>query len=427
MDAQTVRRFKKKFHLVERVAEKDILPYSSGLILSGEGKTLQASLTLPKDELLGRFSLLISPFADPESPLYFNRFGLDLIAISGAVLKDNQRKNAHAEITAVQRGAFPLCLGEKILDGPAIFKLYGKGRYLTEDPKPTELLEAFEQVPSGEVTLKYLFHSYCVNVYVACKHLYQLVRHLEDAGVISDDRMHLEGTACKCIYCLRTEGDFSTEEHVCPESLGNEDVILPPGTVCKECNNGVLSMLDAHLANHDLIAFLKVNFLPVNPKTGEYTKATFANFSMKRVSPSDIVIQNHGMRKKDWSASEASPGRFTIKEMGRVRFDPLMLGRCLYKIGLGMVAYHHGKTVALDRKYDDARAFILGKSGFPGHLVMKIKVEPGVRAFHTFLKGGGTLVYVNIFGVSFFFNLERSNPITPERVAPEWKVYPLFS
>lgn len=35
-----------------------------------------------------------------------------------------------------------------------------------------------------------------------------------------------------CIFCRRHDGGFTSREHVFPESLGNEEVVLPRGVVC---------------------------------------------------------------------------------------------------------------------------------------------------------------------------------------------------
>ena len=41
----------------------------------------------------------------------------------------------------------------------------------------------------------------------------------------------------RCIFCKSDSTGSKTIEHVIPESLGNKDHILPPGTVCDACNN----------------------------------------------------------------------------------------------------------------------------------------------------------------------------------------------
>ncbi|EMI41115.1 HNH endonuclease [Rhodopirellula sp. SWK7] len=40
-----------------------------------------------------------------------------------------------------------------------------------------------------------------------------------------------------CIFCRGITSDSVSEEHVIPESLGNQSHVLPPGIVCDTCNN----------------------------------------------------------------------------------------------------------------------------------------------------------------------------------------------
>jgi hypothetical protein len=65
-----------------------------------------------------------------------------------------------------------------------------------------------------------------------------------------------------CLFCKRSDGSFTTEEHIIAAALGNtrgsglvsQELVLPPGTVCDRCNNGRLSVLDNALATWPLIA-----------------------------------------------------------------------------------------------------------------------------------------------------------------------------
>lgn len=40
----------------------------------------------------------------------------------------------------------------------------------------------------------------------------------------------------RCLFCLRTDVAFTRVEHPIPESLGNDDWVLPAGYVCDRCN-----------------------------------------------------------------------------------------------------------------------------------------------------------------------------------------------
>ena len=92
-----------------------------------------------------------------------------------------------------------------------------------------------------------------------------------------------------CIYCLSTEGSFTSEEHVVPESLGNDDAVLPKGFVCDACNNGVLSGLDSALIHFDPIAFLRVQHVPYT-KAGKFPKANFSTFTFEKTGPRHLKL-----------------------------------------------------------------------------------------------------------------------------------------
>jgi len=40
----------------------------------------------------------------------------------------------------------------------------------------------------------------------------------------------------RCIFCKQVSDASKSVQHIIPESLGNKDLILPPGTVCDSCN-----------------------------------------------------------------------------------------------------------------------------------------------------------------------------------------------
>ena len=40
------------------------------------------------------------------------------------------------------------------------------------------------------------------------------------------------GVVSDCLFCRRGDGGWTSREHVIPESMGNTELILPPGVVC---------------------------------------------------------------------------------------------------------------------------------------------------------------------------------------------------
>lgn len=61
----------------------------------------------------------------------------------------------------------------------------------------------------------------------------------------------------RCIYCKQPSETSRSIEHVIPESLGNDCVILPAGTVCDGCNNYFSRKVEAPFLNAPLLQLLR--------------------------------------------------------------------------------------------------------------------------------------------------------------------------
>jgi hypothetical protein len=210
-----------------------------------------------------------------------------------------------------------------------------------------------------------------------------------------------------CIYCLKKSGRFDSEEHIIPEVFGNEELILPKGYVCNKCNNGILSRLDNLLLDFEPISFLRVIYTPYT-KAGKLPNKSFQNISIKKNHPRNIILT--AKDKSGWikNLKEMDDGQisFSINIIGK-KFDPKMIGRALYKIALGTVAYDRGFEVARDPKFDIARAFILKGENFPNNILIlgDVKPKPEVTVQHQELSDG-TLFSIDIFGILFLLNLQ---------------------
>jgi hypothetical protein len=210
-----------------------------------------------------------------------------------------------------------------------------------------------------------------------------------------------------CIYCLNKSAPFNSEEHIIPEALGNEELILPRGYVCDRCNNGILSRLDNFLLDFEPISFLRVIYSPYT-KAGKLPKASYQNISIRKTHPRNVVLT--AKDKSGWvkNLKETDNGQtsFSINIKGK-KFDPKIIGRSLYKIALGMVTYDEGAEVAFDPKFDMARAFILEGENFPNNLLIlgNGKPKPEITVEHQELSDG-TLFLIDIFGVLFLLNLQ---------------------
>lgn len=56
-------------------------------------------------------------------------------------------------------------------------------------------------------------------------------------------------SASVCIFCHGDSGQSVSREHIVPEALENDSLILPPGTVCDTCNNYLGRKVEAPVVN----------------------------------------------------------------------------------------------------------------------------------------------------------------------------------
>lgn len=348
------------------MSQKDIGFNISGAI----DKTVEFNLRLPPDIELARFATVLRPLADPTSPLYYKNIA--------SLLRENNFLSASVKehfdnyVRRIETGPTQFQLNEQPLTAVDLYELYSKGEFFGEHEAAISKIKELHTNPFASQYMLYSFHSYCFDVYRACEYLYHVIKDAEANPSPSEtvnDQQH------QCIYCLTKTGSFQHEEHVYPESLGNTEIILSPGHVCDDCNNGVLSDLDKHLVEHDAISFLRVMFLPYNTKTGKFPKARYQNMTIEKTRPRGILIKEAIGSKKGFKI-EGKQGchvHGTVSLTGRRKFDPVMLGRSLYKIALGIVCWTNGAEFVLQDKYNAARAFVLGKSYFPNNLLIQGK------------------------------------------------------
>src|SRR4051794_20233768 len=93
----------------------------------------------------------------------------------------------------------------------------------------------------------------------------------------------------QCIYCLTTDADFGSVEHIFGESLGNHELILPKGYVCTPCNNGPLSRRDQYLAEFPAVSFFRP-FYVLATKKGKVPSAQFGDISVTRPREGHIKV-----------------------------------------------------------------------------------------------------------------------------------------
>lgn len=344
-----------------------------------------------------RQAALLRPFMAPTSPIELRSIWHALVA-SGTV-SDETRARIEKSFERSDRLAFSLVLNGRPLSARDIYFAYGEGEFFAGDPRAKELLAQLNVGPMAAL-VPMLFHDASIG-------LASLVFEVLDE-LLSYERTHPPATGdegpARCIYCGAGDGDFGSEEHVLPESLAGDLLVIR--AVCAQCNNR-LSRLDQVLIDFEPVALLRTIYGPLSKK-GKFPRAEFRDMTIERTAPRHIRV--HGRKgAKAPNPPEPQPDgtvRFAISTAGRSRFNPVPLARSLFKIGLGLVAHDAGPEAALQNRYAPARAFVL--HGTPIGTEMWIAAsKPHGRISTWWLPGDhGTGVALDIFGVLFAFNLE---------------------
>ncbi len=402
MDWKKLKKFKNHYHLA-RQASRDMSQSNISFKLNYDEKNgMSTNLGHPPEPEIARFATVLRPLADPDSELYFKH----IVAYLHQYIPDAEKDALDKAIKRIDSGAMRLIVNDSPYSSLDLYLIYSKGEYFAEDKEAVKQLKSIMNHPFMPNFLLHQFYDYSFEVYHLCKYLYSLVRKAESSTEKVDSKVNN-----KCIYCLTEEGSFTSEEHIFPESLGNDKIILPPGQVCDACNNGILSLLDRELVEHDIIAYLRFMFVPYNPKTGKFNKIRFQNMTMEKTHPRKVLIKEHSHQRKNSKYFEENKigdeVNINFKTRGRKIFQPQILGRSLFKIALGLLCSQKGPDEVLDKKYDAARDFILGKRDFPNNLMMSNKCYFASSVKSEFIiENPGTAFTINIFGAFFFFNIE---------------------
>lgn len=341
----TFDRFKIEFNKAKKAAVLIIDDNLSFNFKFDKEKGVKTNLEIPKEEKIARFAVCVRPFADPASPVYFKKISCLIIESAGIELQLD-KDNLEQAVKRIENGPIGLAIDNDKFSALDIFLAYSKEEYFDDDKEAAEILSAFKRIPIISQITFFQFYSYSYDVFNLCEYLYSLIRQIEK--IFPSKPLPRRDEDSVCIFCKTKEGAFTCPEHVYPESLGNTQIILPEGLVCDSCNNGVLSRLDTHLVEHDGISFLKVMFLPINPKTGKFPKAKYQNLTIEKTHPRKIQLTAQSGSKNTFTdKSTNDESRFTINAIGCRPFDPVHLARSLYKIALGVICHKNGPELAL--------------------------------------------------------------------------------
>jgi hypothetical protein len=180
-----------------------------------------------------------------------------------------------------------------------------------------------------------------------------------------------DGERRGCLFCRRSDGGFRSVEHIFPEGVGNQDLILPAGVVCDRCNHEVCSPLDAALCDFGPVAMMRtVHGIP--SKRGKVPVFKFDNGSLSGGKPGELFLD---LDSQKWSkpAVPAGDGRvqwgFTAKRHDMTAKRVAKVHRALVKMAVECAWLDLGEERLLSEEFDRERDIVM-RGGHHGYLLL---------------------------------------------------------
>lgn len=427
---ELLEKFRRQYHKVRKIIPELRGQNLSNLKVKYRNNRLSTDLKTPNHALTIRFVVLMRRFLNDRDDLHYKKVWSYLRKHFSRCIPNSIVGEIENKIAKLNKGQIQFIVNNEVLTAEKIYGLISEGGYFNDDKSVEKKLNELSQTPIIKPFFWHQFFGYTLDGFYLISILFDLIKKIEKSEEWQVLYTNKNELPYKCIYCLKSSEPFTSIEHIIPEGLGNEDLILPKGFVCDTCNNGTLSRLDNYLQEFEPISFLKVIYTQYT-KDGKFPVGNYQNISIKKTHPRNIVLTEKDKSGGVRNLKETDNGQvsFSIDFRGR-RFEPKTLGRSLYKIGIGMVAFDRGPDVVYDTKYNEAREFILRGVDFPNNLLISMNAKPNaqVRVMHQELSGG-TGFGIDIFGMMFLLNLQPFPVVELRKELEEahFKIFPLYN
>lgn len=368
----------------------------------------KVELKTPNDDNVMRFVVLMRRFLNSADHIYCRNVWQIIKNNFTEILPEENVGNVDQGFVYLSRGFGEIIINGKSYSNEGNYHLIANGGFFSSnDEEAVEILSSLSQNPAY-LYLLFEFYTYNTNMFALAQNILHIILNIEKSIKYQNLFPKRHFADKRCLFCMSDKGPFTSEEHIVPEALGNYDTVLPEGYICNSCNNTKLSKIDSAFVDSDLLGLLRVYFVPYN-KTGKFPTTKYQNTVIQKVSPTVIRFYDTTKKNSLIIGKKRDDGltEFTIHARGKNAFNPRIIGRAVYKIGLEMVAFILGKDAACDAKYDAARAFILEDQDFPNNLLIRKHFQPSPQVkIHYDVRFGGSSFILDVYGVTFMFNLE---------------------
>lgn len=206
----------------------------------------------------------------------------------------------------------------------------------------------------------------------------------------------------KCIYCQKRSIDSKNQAHVVPEGILYNNVVLPLGAECDDCNN-YASTLENSIIHHNRV------WVPIMmgrvPGKNKKKRKQIGNISVDHRNNSFNLSAN-----LEWIS--VKKGRHVVQCPNHPQFNNNKFRRGLYHIAFNYAAWKLGVSCVHLKKYDNIRKYVryakpnelwpYGQKMYPDMEIRK-KLE-----LHHVEEAPGYVVKLSIFIDDFYMEITKN-------------------
>ena len=201
----------------------------------------------------------------------------------------------------------------------------------------------------------------------------------------------------ECLFCNNGK-QFNTKEHIIPESLGNDDLILER-EVCDKCQN-YLSQIENYVLSKTPLGFWRT-LLTIRTKKGTLPKVDFTKSKntkgalpdyhkehddVKFESQSDFTTELNFQKPIEDFVNKKSSGKIKYVITPKAIHE---IGRFLGKIGIELLCYSD-RLKARDEEFDSLRRYVR-EGSLKDLWPLFYKTEGEINSLFTYLKRGSEI------------------------------------
>ncbi len=291
--------------------------------------------------------------------------------------------------------------------------------YLAGDVAAHDFLQGFWKEPIIAHMRLFRVHAFAKDLW----HILNRVRKL----VACTDVVAAKHRSSFCVFCLRTNADFTSVEHIIPESLGNDEWILPMGWACDDCNKK-FSVWERDLTSKSRILAWCRFMSPAMSKKGKFfefrSEAThmikhrhnsieITSYAGKRGLPTELRETDHGIILQLPSVSE--------------RINSHLWAKMVAKAALAFVAIDFGPGAVAHPIFNPLRALLHDDVrpanrlwvGAADRFTLEVSLKISYRE---------SWLVLDLWHLRLVLGLDTSNPIPPaDQMAREGATFNLWS